>query len=710
MFTLVNLSRCAGTLCLIWVGVLTPILPAFAEETAAAVCDDAWHAKAEQRATEGLELEQGYQTKNRVLLWRWLVLGEGEPDPIAETESAFYRDGPFLPEHFPDDPEVARVLGLINDRNPDEAITAIEALTHIPDPANTDIATERLLVRSELLFAGVLWTTGWNSSKALKWMALLDAHFLSLPLSILNHDLTVNGAYWRAVDDLDWFGGGRLELQGQGVEDWWLPNTQASLGVAAGVAEAARESPLLDWLQTMAGPSRPRPWIHYLALDLADSAFANAHDHATAAVEQSGSLPWQIAGIGSWTPALRGNPGAMRTSTAQSRLVELERRAKTCALTTAEQYALGPLRFHDARIRAVDQAGYSGWDGAIDPAEAATASDSTRREIARFAIAMGQPKIGWQFQSARDPKAIADSYSGQPLQALAAPDLETFAASDPDSAALNLLPVRILAKLVEKRGLRPDLRAAVARMAWTRAYLLDDTETLKRITPLVGETNASLTPLLDAYQAAWTESGRRKAALALLLRAPGMQLALPDSEDLFWGVDRFRPWLTRAEDLKDAVFKSDHMNPNDNNWWCPLNIDRQLSRMRYNFYDQPLALHADFSEWLQRKLDAYRDQVLHQHAILSQIDYEELGRLAKMPSGSVYLAQAATEWARSSWWWDRYFQGDEMADALARSIQATRWGCRREGQNGAASNAAWRALHDLFPESAASKNSSYWYN
>jgi hypothetical protein len=74
------------------------------------------------------------------------------------------------------------------------------------------------------------------------------------------------------------------------------------------------------------------------------------------------------------------------------------------------------------------------------------------------------------------------------------------------------------------------------------------------------------------------------------------------------------------------------------------------------------------------------------------------------------MAQAATEWARSSWWWERYFHGDAMADALAKSIQATRWGCHRDGLNGLASNAAWRALHDMFPDSEAAKNSPYWYN
>jgi len=382
------------------------------------------------------------------------------------------------------------------------------------------------------------------------------------------------------------------------------------------------------------------------------------------------------------------------------------------------------------------------WNGHIDPAEAATTNDRTRQEIMRFAMMTGQSAIADTFQRARDPRASVDSYGTPALDALSAPDLASFAATNPDPSALNLLPVRMLAELIEMPELRPDLRAAVARMAWTRAYLLDDTAILKRITPTVAQANAGLKPLLDAYEAAWTDASRRQAALDLLLRTPGMQLVLADDDELYSGVSRVRIWSDKPQDWQEALFTSDHLNPNDNNGWCRFDLDRQLTRLKAKFYDQPLGLYHD-RYWpvperaalpapLQEKLSEYRDQVLHAHPVLQQIDYEELGRLAKVPSASVYLAQTATEWARSSWWWERYFEGDQMADALAQSIQATRWGCHRDTSNGTASNAAWRALHDmfpdsdaangkasnsayralyrLFPDSEAAKNSPYWYN
>jgi hypothetical protein len=69
------------------------------------------------------------------------------------------------------------------------------------------------LVRSELLFAGCaleLRLGGYDSvaadgERAQKWMALLNAHFMSLPASILNHDIVVNDAYWRCRRRSHWF-------------------------------------------------------------------------------------------------------------------------------------------------------------------------------------------------------------------------------------------------------------------------------------------------------------------------------------------------------------------------------------------------------------------------------------------------------------------------------------------------------------------------
>jgi hypothetical protein len=59
---------------------------------------------------------------------------------------------------------------------------------------------------------------------------------------------------------------------------------------------------------------------------------------------------------------------------------------------------------------------------------------------------------------------------------------------------------------------------------------------------------------------------------------------------------------------------------------------------------------------------------------------------------------------------DRWLFGDGMAEALALSVRATRFGCHRDGPNRASSYAAFSLLHELFPESEAAKHTRYWYD
>jgi hypothetical protein len=716
MFTFVRLSRCVGMLCLVWLSVLASLSAAFAEATEPAVCDAAWHAAADKRAAEGLEMVQDTAARQRVRLWRLITLGEDEPqgDPGYS-----YPRLAILPAAFADDPEVARIQALIGGDQLAEAVTAIEALTRIPDPASTDIATERLLVRSELLFAGVLWAGYWDGTEpvfgpaltAQKWMALLDAHFLSLPLAVLEGDGVVNGAYWRAIDDLDWFlrsDASRDRYRGRQPEDWWLDDA-AAMNELGGVRQAARESDLLDWLQTMeqARGLGGGAWLSYLSDRAEREDYRKTAGHAVDRAEGK-SLPWVIAADLWWAPDLPEDEGQLDAVRAiYEAHGDIRQRVEYCRLSVGEQYAQGPLRYHALRRELLEQQapryGWLSWSNRYDVENVAGrgGDPETLRELARFVIAAGNP--------AAVPKSGPELPTT--LRALIAPDLDAFAAADPDPAAINVLPLRVLAELAAKPALAPPLRAAVARLAWTRAYLLDDQAMLERLTPLLIESNPRLQPYLDAYDAAWTDAGRRHAALILLLKVPAMQPVLADPGDLseVVGAHTTRAEVSTYDSWKDVLTEHDDLNHNDNNWWCQVDPSRLVSKLRDNFYNSPLGIDGGFSGPLQEQLDRYRDQILKQHAVVGQIDWEELGRLAKIPRAPVYLSGEAIAWAEGSWW-DRTFDSDRIAEALALSLRAARWGCNRDGPNGKASNAAYRALHRLFPESAAAKHTPYWYN
>jgi hypothetical protein len=666
---------------------------------------------------------------DRVALWRLLTLGEGYPARIGSRQTYYsYPPDLILPEAFPNDPEVARIGALIRGNQLDAAVTAIEALTQIPDPARSDIATERRLVRSELLFAGVLWAYGWagydsvaaTGERAQKSMALLNAHFMSLPESILNHDIVVNDAYWRAVDDLNWFlRSDRSDgwIRNEFSDDWWLQGSSGSIDALRGAADATRESELLDWLQAMeetSGLSRFN-WVSYLSPRFDDVHYSNAFAHLR---KKSTNLAWQIAVSQWWAPAFQHDLDVARDiGEIRQTVADLEQRLATCNLTPAEQFALGPLRHHEIRFRVLlDQTatGDLAWRDRVSTDEVSRADDRTKRQIARFALATGRTDLARSTEAARSPDAKDDIYGSDwmtvQIRAVTAPDLDAFLAADPDPAALNLLPIRLLAELIEHPGFKPGLRAAVARMGWTRAYLLDDQSVLRRITPLLASTNPALKPLVDAYQSAWTETGQRRAALILLVKTPAMQLILPD-----WSPTRF----VSDDDEREALFKADHWNRNDGNWWCRPDVLSLISKRNGRLYDRAAGLdpaygwspegRMELPQAVRSTLHRYRDQALRDHPVMSRIDWDELNRLAELPKAPVFLTQEAIDWAEESWW-DRTFHGDAVADALALSVQATRWGCNRDGPNGKVSNAAYRALHRFFPESEAAKNTPYWYN
>jgi hypothetical protein len=694
-------------------------------------CGPAWHKSAQQHAVYGLALLHDYDIASRVALWRQMALGEDAPKDAGAWYP--YQDKPVLPADFPDDPDAERILDLVHDDQLQQAADEIVRLTHIPDPKTADVATERVLVRNEVLFSAILWRRGPSAAYALgqsvkKQMALLDAHFLSLPLSTLSADPVIKRAYWRALFDLEhWFlmSGGyiyRGELTAE--DDWWLPDSPDDVDYQRGFAEATQESELLDWLQSLQQVEMTArgPWIGYLKQRFGAGQYAKGMAHVVAMAETGTALPWKLVVMRWASPAMLDDPPVAAAVNSVVRDIDtLEQREGRCDLALAEQYALGGLRHDRMRLRALkDQSAITGdlaWNNDITIGEAATADGLTRDAVARFALALGRPEIARSFVPADDDYVGGSSrFDGPPLRALTALDLESFAATNPVPAALNVLPLQLLASLAEGPGLRKDLRAAVARMAWTRAFLLDDQPILKRMTPVLVETNKQLKPLVDAYQAAWTDAGAHRAGLLLLLKAPSMQMVL--TEDLFWGIPRLR--LYRDEDWPDALLKTDHLNPNDNNWWCRLDLVQLRSQLRETFYNPVVGVPelsgadsdsegANYSVETLQALDRYRDQVLETHAILNQIDWDELGRLAQIPAAPAYLTGQTADWAEDSWW-DRFVNPDQIADALALSIRTTRWGCTRDGSDGDASRRAFVTLKKLFPDSQAAKNTRYWYN
>ncbi len=146
--------------------------------------------------------------------------------------------------------------------------------------------------------------------------------------------------------------------------------------------------------------------------------------------------------------------------------------------------------------------------------------------------------------------------------------------------------------------------------------------------------------------------------------------------------------------------------------------------MERDFYDRPLAIVPDSDRYygsdpraylayplgLVQTLSDRRREFLAAHPILTMIDWEELGRLSKAPAAPEFLTREVIAWVEEASWIDRWLYEDEMAEALALTVRATRFGCHRDGSNRKHSYAAFQLLHQEFPDSEAAKHTRYWYN
>jgi len=545
-------------------------------------------------------------------------------------------------------------------------------------------------------------------------------------------DPTARKQYWQAVYDLQFFllsDGSRLWTRGELDDDWWLSPSASDRASArrTAVARAAAEDDLIDWLESteQVRMLASGPWLAYWSDRTVSSAFRNAEDHVRQRAEESGSLAWALADA----MRARGSREIARTA-----LYNITNKLADCSASRAELLTLGPLRYHAARMNLIG--GYEGrfWQQSrsFDIGELDKLDLKSRVEATRFLLPLsGTPS---QFPAPYKEDAGIDRLLSRTLSEFMAAR-EQYASSDASAAVLNMMPARVLLQLANDETLAEGIRAALVRNAWTRAYLLRDEAVLKPATELLPKLNPGMSDLIDDYRGAWTEAGRKQAALRLLLKAPTMQLLLPPWSDLAFSPNRsdwrgqvttgsWSWFLSPAESTKEAIslFWTDGWNPNDGNWWCRSDVVRLQAQLEEDFYNKPLALVPD-NPWysrnardyvaypvaMQQYLNDQRRDFLIAHPVLTMIDWEELGKLSKVPAAPEYLANEVVAWVKGAGWFDRWLYGDEMAEALALSVRATRYGCHRDGPNNRHSYAAFQLLHELFPNSAAAEHTPYWY-
>jgi hypothetical protein len=276
--------------------------------------------------------------------------------------------------------------------------------------------------------------------------------------------------------------------------------------------------------------------------------------------------------------------------------------------------------------------------------------------------------------------------------------------SDPAAdITFNFLPVKTLWALSADESFSQQQRALFARAAWTRDYGLvrrvdgDKIEAMHALNP-------EIKAIADKVKADYPEISPRNQRLLTILRSPPHNIL----------VSRPGDWMN--ESIKPESFTEiDDWNPNDMNWWCPFEPDRQLGALRKQADDtagmpdgnqfMPAALKDVYDPALRESLAAARDQVLKQHPMVKSVNWKEIQALTKMDQAPKRLSEAAVKWARNA----RGKDGGGAAEALALAVRTTRYGCNWHGSHEKYSKAAQQMLVRKFEGTEWQKQTPYWF-
>ena len=258
---------------------------------------------------------------------------------------------------------------------------------------------------------------------------------------------------------------------------------------------------------------------------------------------------------------------------------------------------------------------------------------------------------------------------------------------------LNLLSIEAMHELAKESGVRQDIRAALSRAAWARAYALLERVPAKS-TSLMLELNPAISALWSATDLPKADSQRE---LLNVLRTPRIGVLVNTT-----------PKVSAAPGYDDSSVQTlDIRNHSDSNWWCAL----QSSRIRQNVRIQlayRLALVFGYISneiSLPEQVERHVDDALTGGWITRHMSRRELEQLAQMESAPRLLSRKVLAWASQD---DVNPQG--LDEALHRVVVTTRYGCQRQGGHGKYSKASYRMLHKRFPESPWAKKTPFWFD
>jgi hypothetical protein len=546
------------------------------------------------------------------------------------------------------------------------------------------------------------------------WSELIDntVDLLSKPTTDIVKSPTIETAYAKALYDIEFAGVTKKQ------DDWWVTNTlpkDATLSKA--LADSARKHPMVTWMmagQTINAPSNLAPWS--VVGPKWDSWSTSFVDRSLALVPASQALqPLPKMLLESLKPANSDAERMALWSTAQHAA------DKTHADCSAAPDAAAVTFLALQAVRASARVGRFDEIYALLPKLRLEGTQSLRDvilpKLMQHLLASGNsgegrilrdtlitPELLGSFKSP-DDDAQRDLYGAFLIYVAedqshwlqgTAMQIEKLG-----NTALNLQPAKDLRELAQSQIFSAEQKAVLTRAAWTRNYARGIANSEKTTQDMLA-ANPEISAAFEAVKKEFPTLKTERAVLLTILRNPrfGILVNSPD-------------WSDPIEAKRDSFAALDQFDANDKNWWCPIETDRQLLALRAE-YDEASGLSmsknygaATLKQVLAddaiAKAEIARDTALRQNPMIKSINWKEITALANAPSAPKLLTQRALAWAKAP-------KADAAAaEALARAVEATRYGCRWHGSHEAYSKPAQELLKVKFPTSQWVAKTPYWF-
>ena len=592
---------------------------------------------------------------------------------------------------------------LANAKQPEAARKEAEAILADPSLASVHEITRDLL--------GYIAN---QEDTAQGWTSLIDSDIATLeaPADKILATEEMKREYATALYDIDFVG-----VRGK-EGDWWLDGTlPANATISKSLVDASRQHPMALWMmagQTANERYQLAPWSL-----IGDKWQARMSDYVgkTLAVQPSGG---QLSGAArDMLAALAAKPDdASRADLWAKAKAAIDAAEKSCG-AAPETAAAGFLLNHAVRLSALSGNYDEAMQGlaAVPFKGARSYSAGALLSLAQYLAGQGKAEEARKLRDTLITPELLASLQGEPVSvdrnrfssvlALVAEDEAKWKQavllnSDPAAdITFNFLPVTTLWDLSKDPAFSAQDRALFARAAWTRDYALVRTVDGEKLAALY-ELNPEIKAIAEKVKADYPEISPRNQRLLTILRSPAHNILVS------------MPGGWQAESIKPESFTEiDGWNPNDKNWWCPFEPDRQVGALRAQA-DAVTGMPEENGYLMKRLADVYdpavraavdenRDALLKAHPMVKAVNWKEIKALSRMEQGPKRLTSAALRWAKNA-------RGkDGAAEALALAVKTTRYGCNWHGSHEKYSKAAQQMLVRKFDGTPWQQQTPYWF-